>query len=111
MSGSNNRSSVEGRRESGRREGNRSIPRNGGFSSTTRAIGRPSRLDRRKRPKRRPSFGERTLSEIPRDEIKELCFRKLEEGRKKPKKLPNRGKELRLSSGSVSYLAHALSAI
>jgi len=58
-----------------------------------------------------PAFEDRVLSEITRDEIKALCYGKLEEGRKKPKKIPGGKTDPRLSSRSVSYIARTLSAI
>ena len=58
-----------------------------------------------------PAFGDRPLKSITRAEIKALCFRALEEGRARPKKLPGGGVDKRLSAGSAIHIARALSAI
>jgi len=58
-----------------------------------------------------PAFGDRPLKSITRAEIKALCFRALEEGRARPKKLPGGGVDKRLSAASAIHIARALSAI
>lgn len=58
-----------------------------------------------------PVFGEYPINEITRDDIKQFCYRMLESGRVKPKKLPDGTETKRLSRDSVLGLGRALSAI
>ncbi len=58
-----------------------------------------------------PTFKDRPLAEITREEIKELCFEKMREGRVRPKKLPNKKLDASLSPRSITYMMRTLSAI
>lgn len=58
-----------------------------------------------------PVFGEYPINEITRDDIKQFCYRMLESGRVKAKKLPDGTMSKRLSRASVIGLGRTLSAI
>ncbi len=58
-----------------------------------------------------PTFKDRPLAEITREDVKELCFSLLQEGRKRPITTEDKTKDATLSARTVVYVARTISAI
>jgi integrase len=58
-----------------------------------------------------PALKDRILTEVTREEIKELCFSLLQEGRKRPKTLEDETQDATLSARTVVYVVRTISAI